>query len=134
VRCHAGFKFTDEGDRNIGVGMDKAEPDLGRYTVTNNEADKGAFKTSTLRDVDRRGPYMHDGSARTIEEVVAFYNRGEVKNPWLHRTSLHPGLSIIVFITSDMMVAASSRECLSYPSSLQSRMWNSQSCTMNAGP
>jgi len=83
VRCHAGFNFTDEGYRNIGVGMDKAAPDLGRYTVTKNEADKGAFKTPTLRDVDRRGPYMHDGSEKTLESVLAFYNRGGVKNPWL---------------------------------------------------
>jgi len=66
VRCHAGFNFTDEGYRNIGVGMDMAEPDLGRYTVTKNEADEGAFKTPTLRDVDRRGPYMHDGSQKTL--------------------------------------------------------------------
>ena len=83
VACHAGFNFTDEGYRNIGVGMDKADPDLGRYTVTKDEADKGAFKTPTLRDVARRGPYMHDGSEKTLEEVVAFYNRGGVKNPWL---------------------------------------------------
>jgi cytochrome c peroxidase len=93
VRCHAGFNFTDEGYRNIGVGMDKAEPDLGRYTVTKNEADKGAFKTPTLRDVDKRGPYMHDGSAGTLEEAVAFYNRGGVKNPWLSQDVAPLGLS-----------------------------------------
>src|SRR5437870_267437 len=83
VSCHAGFNFTDESYRNIGVGMDKPNPDLGRYTVTKNETDKGAFKTPTLRDVARRGPYMRDGSEKTLEEVVAFYDRGGVKNPWL---------------------------------------------------
>lgn len=83
VHCHAGFNFTDEGYRNIGVGMDKPNPDLGRYTVTKNEADKGAFKTPTLRDVARRPPYMHDGSEKTLEDVVAFYNKGGIKNPWL---------------------------------------------------
>jgi cytochrome c peroxidase len=83
VACHAGFNFSDEGYRNIGVGMAAANPDLGRYTVTRHEADKGAFKTPTLRDVDRRGPYMHDGSEKTLEDVVAFYDRGGVKNPWL---------------------------------------------------
>ena len=93
VRCHAGFNFTDEGYRNIGVGMDKTEPDLGRYTVTKNEADKGAFKTPTLRDVDKRGPYMHDGSAKTLEDVVAFYNRGGVKNNWLSQDVTPLGLS-----------------------------------------
>ena len=83
VHCYAGFNFTDEGYRNIGVGMDKDNPDLGRYTVTKKEEDKGAFKTPTLRDVAKRGPYMHDGSQKTLEEVVAFYNRGGHKNAWL---------------------------------------------------
>jgi len=82
TRCHAGFNFTDEGYHNIGIGMDRENPDLGRYTVTQNEADKGAFKTPTLRDVARRPPYMHDGSLKTLEEVVAFYNRGGNRNPW----------------------------------------------------
>src|SRR5262249_34156610 len=96
VSCHAGFNFTNEGYRNIDVGMDKAEPDLGRYTVTKNEADKGAFKTPTLREGDKRGPYMHDGSARTPEDVVALYDRGGVKNPLPgHRSTwtLDPGAS-----------------------------------------
>jgi cytochrome c peroxidase len=83
MRCHAGFNFTDEGYRNIGIGMDRDTPDLGRFLVTKNEADKGAFKTPTLRDVAKRGPYMHDGSEKTLEDVVAFYNRGGVKNAWL---------------------------------------------------
>ena len=83
TRCHAGFNFTDEEYRNIGVGMDRDAPDLGRFLVTRNEADKGAFKTPTLRDVAKRGPYMHDGSQKTLEDVVAFYNRGGVMNAWL---------------------------------------------------
>ena len=65
--------------------MDQKEPDLGRYTVTKAEADKGAFKTPTLRDVARRAPYMHDGSLGSLEEVVAFYNRGGQQNPWLSK-------------------------------------------------
>jgi cytochrome c peroxidase len=93
VACHVGFNFTDEGYRNIGVGMDKPNPDLGRYVVTQNEAEKGAFKTPSLRDVDRRGPYMHDGSEKTLEGVVAFYNRGGVKNPWLSQDIRPLGLS-----------------------------------------
>ena len=83
VRCHVGFNFTDEGYRNIGVGMDRESPDLGRFGVTRNEADKGAFKTPTLRDVARRGPYMHDGSVPTLADVVALYDRGGIPNPWL---------------------------------------------------
>ncbi len=93
VACHVGFNFTDEGYRNIGVGMGKPNPDLGRYIVTKVEADKGAFKTPTLRDVAKRTPYMHDGSEKTLEDVVAFYNRGGVKNPWLSQDIKPIGLS-----------------------------------------
>jgi len=81
--CHASFNFTDENYRNIGVGMDKAKPDLGRYEITKNEADKGAFKTPTLRNIIQTAPYMHDGSEATLLEVVEFYNKGGIKNPQL---------------------------------------------------
>jgi len=82
-RCHAGFNFTGENYRNIGVGMVGKDPDQGRFTVTGDEPDRGAFKTPTLRDVAKRGPYMHDGSEPTLDDVVAYYDRGGVKNPWL---------------------------------------------------
>ena len=59
------------------------DPDLGRFTVTRDDPDRGAFKTPTLRDVARRGPYMHDGSEKTLEDVIAYYDRGGMKNPWL---------------------------------------------------
>src|SRR5207237_7703966 len=81
--CHAGFNFTDEGFHNVGVGMDRETPDLGRFTVTKVETHKGAFKTPTLRDVAPRPPYMHDGSLKTLGDVVAFYDRGGTPNPWL---------------------------------------------------
>jgi cytochrome c peroxidase len=82
-RCHSGGNFTDEDYHNLGVGMTREHPDLGRYTVTQHEADRGAFKTPTLRDVARRGPYMHDGSLATLEQVVDFYDTGGHANPWL---------------------------------------------------
>jgi cytochrome c peroxidase len=63
--------------------MNAEAPDLGRYTVTGVERDKGAFKTPTLRDVAPRPPYMHDGSLATLAEVVAFYDAGGAPNPWL---------------------------------------------------
>jgi cytochrome c peroxidase len=83
--CHAGFNFTDEQYHNLGVGMDKPEPDLGRYAVTKADVDRGAFKTPTLRNVVQSGPYMHDGSEVTLEGVVALYNRGGVQNTWLSK-------------------------------------------------
>jgi len=63
--------------------MDKPDPDLGRFAVTKNEKDKGAFKTPTIRNVDLSAPYMHDGSLRTLAEVVDWYDKGGHPNPHL---------------------------------------------------
>jgi cytochrome c peroxidase len=81
--CHLGFNFTDGSYVNIGIGMDKPSPDLGRYMVTRREEDRGAFKTPTLREIEHTGPYMHDGSFKTLEEVVEHYDKGGIKNPYL---------------------------------------------------
>lgn len=83
--CHDGAAFTTNQFANIGIGMDKPNPDLGRFIVTRKEEDKGAFKTPGLRDIARTGPYMHDGSLKTLEEVVEHYNKGGIKNKWLHQ-------------------------------------------------
>lgn len=82
TRCHSGFNFTDEKFHNLGIGWDTGMVDLGRYMVTKNPADIGAFKTPTLREIARSAPYMHDGRFKTLEEVVNFYNQGGVKNPY----------------------------------------------------
>jgi cytochrome c peroxidase len=55
--------------------------DLGRFLVTKQPKDIGAFKTPSLRDVELTGPYMHDGSIKTLMDVVRFYNQGGDKNP-----------------------------------------------------
>jgi len=81
--CHKLPNFTDEDYHNLGVGMDKKNPDLGRYNVTKNERDKGAFKTPKLREIAETYPYFHDGSAKTLEEVVEIYDRGGTKNLYL---------------------------------------------------
>jgi cytochrome c peroxidase len=81
TRCHSGFNFTDEKFHNLGIGWDNNKVDLGRYMVTKNPEDIGAFKTPTLREVARSAPYMHDGRFKTLAEVVNFYDKGGVKNP-----------------------------------------------------
>ena len=63
--------------------MDKEEPDIGRYAVTKLEGDTGSFKTPTLREIPLTAPYMHDGSMKTLEEVVDFYNKGGIQNDYL---------------------------------------------------
>jgi len=83
AHCHVGANFADELYHNLGIGMDKAEPDLGRFNVTKDEKDKGAFKTPTTRNVALTPPYMHDGSLKTLLEVVEHYNKGGTPNPTL---------------------------------------------------
>lgn len=81
--CHLGFNFTDGSYVNIGIGMDRPSPDLGRFMVSKREEDKGAFKTPTLREIEHTGPYMHDGRFNTLEEVIEHYDKGGIKNPYL---------------------------------------------------
>ena len=81
--CHVGANLADEKYHNLGIGMDKAEPDLGRFVVTKDEADRGAFKTPTVRNAALTAPYMHDGSVATLEEVVEWYDKGGHPNPAL---------------------------------------------------
>ena len=75
-KCHEGLNFTSNSFRNIGVGMDEPNPDLGRYEVTKDPQDWGAFKTPTLREIASTAPYMHDGSLKTLEDVVEYYDKG----------------------------------------------------------
>jgi cytochrome c peroxidase len=86
TRCHSGFNFTDEKFHNLGIDWDTDHADLGRFKVTGNSEEIGAFKTPTLREIARTAPYMHDGRFATLREVVEFYNRGGIKNP--HQDSL----------------------------------------------
>jgi cytochrome c peroxidase len=79
--------FTDGKFHNIGVGVNEEGDltDLGRYHETNVEADRGAFKTPTLRNVAKSAPYMHDGSLKTLKDVVDFYAGGGNSNPTLDK-------------------------------------------------
>jgi cytochrome c peroxidase len=81
--CHIGVNFTDDAYNNVGIGMNKPSPDLGRYMVTKKDLDRGAFKVPTLREIEHTAPYMHDGSFKTLDEVVEHYDRGGIKNPYL---------------------------------------------------
>jgi cytochrome c peroxidase len=58
---------------------------LGRYLVTRQPQDLAAFKTPTLRDIELTTPYMHDGSEKTLLDVVGFYNNGGEPNPNLDK-------------------------------------------------
>lgn len=79
--CHSGPMFSDQGFHNIGVGMDAASPDPGREKVTNDPKDRGKFKTPGLRNCAETHPYLHDGSEKTLMDVVEYYDRGGNRNP-----------------------------------------------------
>jgi len=110
LTCHAFNSsspfFTDNKFHNVGVAMnaknfeslarkaaavsereladlahDEAYAELGRFLVTRQPKDIGAFKTPGLRDVALTPPYMHDGSEATLLEVIKFYDKGGEPNP-----------------------------------------------------
>lgn len=72
VACHTPPLYGNSTFFNIGLEHGKDKPDPGRFNVTKNEADRGAFKTPTLRSIELSGPYFHDGSAATLREAVAY--------------------------------------------------------------
>ena len=79
MTCHSGFNFTDYTFQNIGL-YQKYE-DKGRMRVTQDSSDAGKFKVPTLRNVALTHPYMHDGSIRTLEEVLDHYESGGFDHP-----------------------------------------------------
>lgn len=79
--------FTDHKFHNLGAGLDPdgAMPDPGRIAHTLRDGDQGAFRTPGLRNVARTAPYMHDGSLKTLKEVVDFYVGGGSSNQFLDK-------------------------------------------------
>ena len=79
--CHAPPLFTDNLYHNVGVGYDKPNPDEGRFKVSKDDKDKGKFKTPSLRSVTLHAPYLHNGSAATLDAAVDYMLSGGHKNP-----------------------------------------------------
>lgn len=77
--CHSSWTFTDGSFHDIGAGTGG---DIGRAAFfPDSEQLRYAFKTPTLRDVAERGPYMHDGSLQSLQEVIDLYDRGGIDRP-----------------------------------------------------
>jgi cytochrome c peroxidase len=102
VSCHridADYAtFTEPRFHNTGVAVDPLSGeilDLGRYLITREERLRGAFKTPTLRNIALTAPYMHNGSMKTLEEVVEFYFKGGRANPFLSADVPRPGVTDI---------------------------------------
>jgi cytochrome c peroxidase len=87
--CHSGWNFTDNSFRDIGM----RDKDIGRGKWVGIPSMQQAFKTPTLRDVDRRAPYMHDGSLKNLAAVIDHYDRGGTARPSLSDEVRPLGLS-----------------------------------------
>jgi cytochrome c peroxidase len=88
VSCHSAPSFTDNGFHNIGLASwGNANPDMGRYAQKPVAKFKGAFKTPQLHGIALTAPYFHDGSAKTLMDVVTHYEKGGVV-----KTNLDPNM------------------------------------------
>jgi len=112
AECHSGPNFSNEKYANIGVGTDQANPDPGREDVTRKRTDFGKFKVPTLRDLASRAPYMHDGSVKTLSEVLDIYAKGGLPNPHLDTR-----------LTPFYLDVETKRDLLSFLDSLNGKGW-----------
>lgn len=106
IACHAPPLYGNGDFHNAGLEAGKRSPDPGRFGVTREAADRGAFKTPSLRSVAITGPYFHDGSARSLREAVAVMAEGgkrdRTRSPLLRDVDLSSGEidKVVAFLTS----------------------------------
>jgi cytochrome c peroxidase len=115
--CHSVGKtyalFTDNKFHDIGVGVKSGEiTDPGRYAVTHDEADRGKFKTPSLRNIGLTAPYMHDGSLKDLKQVLDFYIGGGNSHPNLDK-EIH---------TLDFLTGQERRDLLAFLNSLNGEL------------
>lgn len=79
IACHAPPLYSDFAFHAVGAGSLKTDADPGRFNATKDEADRGKFKTPSLRNVALTGPYFHDGSAATLDEAIDWMASGFAK-------------------------------------------------------
>lgn len=92
--CHRPPNFTDDGFHNIGLpSFAKKHADEGRHTQVKVDMTRGAFKTPTLRNVAKTAPYFHDGSAKTLNDVIEHYMTGGVIKTNLSPNMIKPNLT-----------------------------------------
>jgi len=79
ISCHSGVLFTDFSYQNIGI--EHQFEDSGRARITYRPMDVGKFEVPSLRNVAITPPYMHDGSMKTLDEVVRYLEKGGGNHP-----------------------------------------------------
>jgi cytochrome c peroxidase len=81
-QCHNGPNFTDDKFHSLGLATgNHPDRDLGHFSVSKNPADRRTFKTPSLRSATQQSYFMHDGSIRSLPQVIAFYNDGGGAGP-----------------------------------------------------
>jgi len=89
--CHGGYGnplFTTHLFYNNGKDTVFTDPS-DRFAITGDQMDKGAYKATTLRNIEVQGPYMHDGRFATLEEVIEFYSHGLKQSPYVNPLMHH---------------------------------------------
>ncbi len=82
MNCHSGAMLTDHQFHNIGLSFyGRRNQDLGRYEATRDPADLGKFRTPSLRNVSRAGPWMHNGLFPDLKGLLRMYNAGMGRDP-----------------------------------------------------
>ena len=66
---------------NVAETEDQTAADQGRYNVTRREEDRHVFKVPSLRNIALTAPYLHDGSAATLAQVIAIMARYQIGRP-----------------------------------------------------
>lgn len=95
MNCHNSGYFSSNRFENIGTALlNSGQQDLGRYIVTKKPEDVGKFRVPGLREVARTGPWFHNGSMKTIAEVIDFYSKGNPE-PYQNRTTVHEGITLV---------------------------------------
>ncbi len=109
--CHSEPNFSDYGFHNIGLkSWGNKKPDMGRYAQRPLGLMKGAFKTPTLREIDRTAPYFHDGSANTLSQVVSHYSKGGTV-----KTNLSPSMETLNLSKTEQKALVAFLHALSSP-------------------
>ncbi len=94
INCHNSGYFSNNRFENIGTSLLSSEKeDLGRYLVTKNSEDVGKFRVPGLREVVRTGPWMHNGSFTSLEDIIQVYNKGNPE-PYKNRSTIHDGITL----------------------------------------
>jgi cytochrome c peroxidase len=98
-RCHSGNKFTNFSFQDNGLAL-KSEADFGRYRITGKSEDKWKFKVPTLKNCAKTAPYLHDGSLKSLAEVIHAYENTLNQQTKIKKLSEKELKSLILFLNT----------------------------------